>query len=429
MLVLLISGVLAVGAGALVGAPWVAFWGYNGALALLFCLDFLRAPGKQDFLAARSWEGLLELGRETEVTVTVNSRLPRPVRLKLCDTPPESFLGGRAAEERECPASGRTALVYAVTPTQRGGFSFGGCYAEARGRMGLCVRRFVLPCPGEAAVYPDLAPMRRYRLLAARRQLDREDQAARRARGGGAEFAGIREYTPDDDPRKINWMATARARKLMSNQYDTERSRPVMLAVDLGRWMGAGVGAVTRLDRAAEMAAALAQAALSSGDRVGLTLYDTAVRAYLKPDRGSAQINRILGLLYKARAGRLESSLPELSAHLSRRMRHRGFVCVFTYLDGEEAAAEAGRALLSLSRRHSVLVASLTDPAIGALAGQKAGTLPDLYLKASASYRAAAERTAERFLRARGVQCLTGDPAGMLPALVRSYAREIAFRS
>ncbi|MDR3206834.1 MAG: DUF58 domain-containing protein, partial [Oscillospiraceae bacterium] len=333
---LLVVGVAAVGVGALVGVPGVVFWGYNGALVALFAADMLVTPGKRVFSAARRWEGSFELGRETVVTVTADNGGSHALRLKLCDTPPETFVGGGASEVCDCLPLGAAVFSYAVTPTQRGSFAFGGLHAEVRGRLGLCTRRFALACPGEAVVYPDLNPMRKYRLLAARRQLDREDQTARRVRGGGTEFAGIREYSPDDDTRKVNWMATARARKLMSNQYDTERSRPVMLAVDLGRWMGAGIGAVTRLDRAAEMVAALAQAALSSGDRVGLVLYDTEVRAYLKPDKGSAQINRILSLLYKARAGRVESSLPALSACLSRRVRHRGFVCVFTYLDGAE---------------------------------------------------------------------------------------------
>ncbi|MDR3206722.1 MAG: hypothetical protein LBT60_00125, partial [Oscillospiraceae bacterium] len=66
--------------------------------------------------------------------------------------------------------------------------------------------------------------------------------------------------------------------------------------------------------------------------------------------------------------------------------------------------------------------------AIGALADKRADTLTDLYLKAAAGYRAAAERTAGRFLGAHGVRGLTGDPTGMLPVLVRNYAREVAFR-
>ncbi len=418
---LLLGGAPAIGAGALIGAPWVLFWAYNAALFFLFWLDVWLSPRRADFAAQRTFDGAFELRRESVVRVTVFSRVQRPVHLRLCDAPPESFEWAREIAEKDCPPAGSAALLYAVRPTLRGIFRFGGCHIEVRGRMGLCVRQFVLPCPGEAPVYPDLGPMRKYRLLAARRQLNRDDLSAHRVRGVGSEFAGIREYTPDDDTRKINWMATARTGKPMTNIFDVERNQQIMLAVDMGRWMDAPMGEVTRLDRAVELAAAMAQVALSSGDRVGLVLFDAEVRSYLKPGKGTAHMNRVLELLYMARTSRCESSLFDMSAFVSARMRHRGLVCVFSYLDGEEAAQEAGRALFSMGRRHAVLYASLADPTLAALSDAVADSARALYDKAAAIFRVTAEQEASRTMQSRGIACLSAEPSRLLSLLVRRY--------
>ena len=422
MVTLLLCGVPAIGLGALLGEPWMLFWVCNLVTVTLFLFDLFRAPRRKDFTAVRFWEGSFELYREHSVTLHIENGTNRTLCLQLCDTPPESFRWTRTPLPVSCGPNAMAPASYAVLPTQRGAFRFGSCHVEVSGPMGLCVRRFALSCEqAEAPVYPDLEPMRKYRLLASRRQLNREDQSAHRVRGGGAEFAGIREYTPDDDTRKINWMATARTGKPMSNLYDVERNQQVMLALDLGRWMDAPLGPVTRLDRATELCAAVAQAAISSGDRVGLVLFDTEVRAFLKPGKGQTQMNRLLDMLYKARAGRHESSLGDMAAHVMQRMRHRGLVCVFSYLDGAEAAAQAAFSLWSLSRRHAVLFASLSDPTLHELSETSASDLPALYLKASAIYRTGAERDAARRMRGQGMRCLSAEPTRLLGLTVRQY--------
>ena len=52
----------------------------------------------------------------------------------------------------------------------------------------------------------------------------------RRARGPlglGTELESVRDYLPDDDIRQVNWRATARLGRPMSNQYRIEQDRDV----------------------------------------------------------------------------------------------------------------------------------------------------------------------------------------------------------
>ncbi|MDR2670414.1 MAG: DUF58 domain-containing protein [Oscillospiraceae bacterium] len=421
MALLLMATLFTVAIGAPLGLSSQLLMISDTVLLLLYAVDVLISPRRRHFAAVRSFSDSFELRRETLVTATVENKSRQRVSMRIIDTPPATFLWEHTPQAEHCPPGGRLEIRYAARPTQRGRFSFGDCHVEIRGRLGLCTRRFALPCPDSVPVYPDLGPMRKYRMLASRRQLARADASVHRVRGVGTEFTGIREYTPDDDIRKINWMATARAGRPMTNVYDVERGQQIILAIDTGRWMEAPMGDVTRLDRAAETAAALAQVALSSGDRVGLVLYGAEVTTFLPPDKGARHMARLLELLYKVSAARVESSLTDLAAFLETRVRRRAFVCLFSYLDGAEAAHAAGAALARTARRHAVLCASLSNPELSAMAAQPSDDMPALYHKAAAIYRSESEQEAVPTLRRAGIHCHAADPARLLSYLVRQY--------
>jgi uncharacterized protein (DUF58 family) len=421
MALLLMATLFTVAIGAPLGLSSQFLMISDTVLLLLYAADVLVSPRQRHFTAVRSFSDSFELRRETFVTVTVKNESRRGVSVKVIDTPPATFLWEHMPEAVHCPAGEQREIRYAARPTQRGRFSFGDCHVEIRGRLGLCTRRFALPCPDSVPVYPDLGPMRKYRMLASRRQLSRVDTSIHRVRGAGTEFTGIREYTPDDDTRKINWMATARVGRPMTNVYDVERGQQIILALDTGRWMESPMGEVTRLDRATEIAAALAQVALSSGDRVGLILYGAEVTAFLPPGKGARHMARLLELLYKASAARVESSFADLAAFLETRVRRRAFVCLFSYLDGKEAAGAAGAALAQTARRHAVLCVSLSNPALSVMAAQPSDDMPALYRKAAAIHRSESEQEAVSALRRGGADGRAADPARLLSYLVRQY--------
>src|SRR5262249_11923195 len=117
---------------------------------------------------------------------------------------------------------------------------------------------------------------------------------SRRSLGLGTEFDSLRDYHPDDDPRRINWRATARAGRPISHEFRVEQDRPVVLLLDTGRRLTAprpstspdgGVVTVTRLEVAFGAAVALAQAVTRLGDRVGVIAYDREIRTRLPARR------------------------------------------------------------------------------------------------------------------------------------------------
>ena len=124
----------------------------------------------------------------------------------------------------------------------------------------------------------------------ARRSARSAEEGRTRARLGlGTEFETVREYSPDDDVRQINWMATSRVGRPMSNQYRVDENRDLLCMVDGGRLMAAPLAGGTRLDVALDAVAALAVAADDAGDRVGAMAFDSAVRRVLAPRRRGAE--------------------------------------------------------------------------------------------------------------------------------------------
>jgi uncharacterized protein (DUF58 family) len=97
--------------------------------------------------------------------------------------------------------------------------------------------------------------------------------------GGSSEFETISEYQLGDNPRSINWSATARTggQHILKNTRLTETNLAVFLVVDLSHSMDFGTVRVTKRRLAAEISAILAHAAWRCHDRVGFIGYGSQV--------------------------------------------------------------------------------------------------------------------------------------------------------
>ena len=91
----------------------------------------------------------------------------------------------------------------------------------------------------ELLVYPDLPAARRLALAVRPGRFRESGERSRGPLGLGTEFESIRDYLPDDDIRQVNWPATVRMGRPMSNQYRVEQDRDVICVLDCGRLMAA----------------------------------------------------------------------------------------------------------------------------------------------------------------------------------------------
>jgi uncharacterized protein (DUF58 family) len=271
----------------------------------------------------------------------------------------------------------------------------------------------------ELTVYPDLPAARRLASTVRAGRFRDEGLRRRGPLGLGTEFESVRDYSPDDDIRQVNWRASVRLDRPMSNQYRVERDRDVVCVVDCGRLMAAPFADRTRLDAALDAAVAVAAVSEVLGDRVGTIAFAREVLRSLPPRRAGAR--DVVQAVYDLEPQSVDSNY-ELAFQQVRGVK-RALVFVFTDLLEESAARPLLDALPVLARRHAVVVASAADPDIDKLVREPAGDVPGIYRAAVALDVLAARARVVSQLRRAGADVAEAPPTTLAAACVRAYLR------
>ena len=272
----------------------------------------------------------------------------------------------------------------------------------------------------EVLVYPDLPAARALALAVRTGRFRDPGRLTRGPLGLGTDFESIRDYTPDDDIRQVNWLATARLDRPMSNQYRVEQDREVMCVVDTGRLMAAPLGTtVTRLDAALDAAVAVALVADELGDRCGALAFDHAVRRHLRPRRSGGPA--VVRALFDLEPTRGDSDY-ELAFRTVGGTK-RALVLVLTDLLEEAAAGPLVEAVPVLARKHAVVVASASDPDLQAAVSASPNRPLDVYTAAVAVEVLEARAHVAHLLRRAGAEVVEADPKRLGAACVGAYLR------
>ena len=290
--------------------------------------------------------------------------------------------------------------------------------ARVRGPLGLARHDHAIGDAQELLVYPDLPAARRLALAVRMGRFRESGHRSRGPLGLGTEFESIRDYLPDDDIRQVNWPATVRLGRPMSNQYRIEQDRDVICVLDCGRLMAAPLsGGATRLDAAIDAATAVGLVADELGDRCGTVAFEATVMRRLSPRRngGEALVRAVFDLHPTPVDADYELAFQTVASS------KRALVIVFTDLIEEVAARSLVAAVPVLSRRHEVVIAGVVDPDLDALLRAQPLHELDVYRSAAAlDVLAARERAAGR-VRAAGARVIETAPAELGRACVGAY--------
>lgn len=370
------------------------------AVATVAIVDAALAPPSAQLTWTRNHEAKLSLGAWNPVTLALQNATGRRVILRVRDAVPAALIPEGEATNGECGAGELWTLSYRVFPVHRGDYSFGAISARYLGPLGLVWRQHATEQQDQIKVYPNLLAIRSYEALVRRGQLEEIGLRNSRRWGSGTEFERLRDYTTDDEYRRINWAATARRHRPVAIDFQTERSQNVILAVDMGRLMstrvstlthrtltpqpplpraGEGPGvrvrpgarvdiALTRLDYALNAALLIAFVSQQYGDRVGLLAFSDRVSRYVAPAAGRRHFLTILEALYNLEAEPTEANYAEALTYLAIRSPRRSLVVMFTDIAEPEAALALVTSAAHLARRHLPLVVTLRDPSVEELA-------------------------------------------------------------
>jgi uncharacterized protein (DUF58 family) len=239
-------------------------------------------------------------------------------------------------------------------------------------------------------------------------------------RGQGTEFDSLREYVRGDDVRSIDWRATARRNDLVVRTWRPERDRRVVILIDSGRTSAARIANEPRIDTAFEASLLLAALATRAGDRVDAVIYDRRVRARVQGASGAELLSRMVNAMAPVEPELIEvdwSRVPSLVRSVTSR---HALVVLLTSLD----SAGGSRALLGmlpqLTRKHTVIVSSVTDPSV-LEASRERGDRDSVYRAASAERAILDTARVSAAIRQLGADVVTGAPSELPPALADRY--------
>lgn len=181
-------------------------------------------------------------------------------------------------------------------------------------------------------------------------------------KGRGMDFDRVREYSPGDEVRTIDWNVTARTGKLFVKRFTEERELTILLAVDVSASGFFGSTAQSKREYTAEVASVLAFSARRNNDKVGLVLFTGAVEHYVPPAKGRGHILRVIrDILFYQPKGRGTDAGAALD-FTNRVLRRRAVVFLlsdFCLPDGPEALRPR---LAVTNKRHDLVAVAVNDP-------------------------------------------------------------------
>jgi uncharacterized protein (DUF58 family) len=407
--------------GLVVPHGWLAGAGFLAVVAALVVreagiLRRLAPPSAVRVLPPR-----LAHGEVVDIALRLHNPGSTSLRLELRDEVPEAFDPLTALTPVEIGPSAGVDCRYQVRPIRRGTHVFGRLTIRVERAAGLVCRELAVPLPDRVKVYPMFRGVDDTDLLA---RIDPHETVVRRPRrlaGSGTEFESLRPYQTGDDPRRMDWKATARRGIPIARRFQIERGQQVAAFLDAGRLMAGEIDGCTRLDHAMNATVLLAHALRHRGDTLAVACFSNRIEAFLPPQRGPGLVPRVLDVLCNVEAQPVESDYWQVTAEMMGRLRRRSLVIVFTEVLDPSSSTGLLNNLKRAAARHLVLGVVLSDPRLIEIARSEPESTEALYRKAAACDLLRRRRHALERMRASGVMILETEPARLGVRLVRRY--------
>jgi uncharacterized protein (DUF58 family) len=401
---------------------WTVFWAVELVVIAVFLADAFAGQAPRRIGVRRELPGALRVGDEATMAWTIDNRGRSAVRVSVTDALWPSLNASRRRVDATLPAGGRLRATATLQPSRRGRFPLDDISVRVRSPLGFAVRHHTQRVEGLVRVYPAF-PSRDAVQLRLKQVRTPDSAQLLRSRGGNTEFHQLREYTPDDEFRSIDWAATARARRPIVREHRIERDQTVMILLDNGRVMAGSVGGVPRVEHAMDAVLGLTAIAIQLGDRVGLMSFDSQVRSLVVPSASHVQRSRVAEAMYLLDAELAESAYGPAFAYATAHLRRRALYVVLTDLAEAVVADQLVPPLRTLVRTHLVIVAAVEDPVVAAWSRDltSAEPLEGVYRAAAAISALESRRRAAATLRAAGAMVIDAQPGKLATDVVDAY--------
>jgi uncharacterized protein (DUF58 family) len=356
------------------------------------------------------------LGRAQPACFTFRNDSARAVAMEYAPVLPEGFEPLPQTRKVVAPAHGVGRDSFLLMPVQLGRQSCRAVRARLRGPLGLAWWSRELRPSIQLSIAPDTLARAR-----ARPRGYPSGVRVARALGAGAELYQLRGYRYGDPVARIDWKATARARRLVTREFSEDQHLDIVIAIDAGRFSRVRLGALDRFGLYANAAARFAELATPNDDRIGLLVFADRPLVTCAPARGLAGVTRMRQALEAVRLEPAEADPTAAAVRIRAMLRRRGLVVLLTDLEDANLADPLAKAVRLLTPPHFVVVAGVRGTEIAALALKEAREWSDPWIALAAQEHEARIALQRLLLRRLGTAVIVAPPESLERTLLAQY--------
>jgi len=355
-----------------------------------------------------------------DIDVELRAANPSFIELRgveVVDFYPPSFrlTSGSNSAMLSIPGHGEAVLKYGVRPTSVGEHAFDHIHIVVRDLGAIFYYEADVHLRSVVHVKPQI--QRISTPFAATVMSSYSGVITSRRKGEGFEFADIREYTPSDGYRKIEWNATARLGKIMVRETLAETFLNVMTVIDASKTMIYGIRGRTKLDYSARAVATLLNYLCRRGDFIGLTVYD-GVNVRVSPlARGRLHLFRLLDQLGSLNPlGESKDGFPSAirRAVVEGGVRGRGLFFIVSDLEGDLSRLTDQLRVVKAMRSEVVLI----SPYSPLFEVEELTGVDKIAYRIHASYSWSQRAVSVKAIERLGIPVFHVGPADLIPGLL-----------
>lgn len=349
------------------------------SLAFLTLVDFfLLYHSKKAVSGQRMTQERLSSFDQNTISIRLENHYNFPIDYEVLDELPEQFQIFDFSFKGRLGAKKEKKIHYTLQPTQRGLYEFGNTNVLVQTPLAILQRRIICHTTSKIKVYPSFLKLNQYSLLNFKTQIHELGQAKIRKIGHSMEFEQIKNYVAGDDIRTINWKSTAKHQKLMVNQYVDEKAQQIYCAIDKGRLMKMPFEGLSLLDYAINASLILSNIILQNQDRAGVFGFSNQIDHFIKAERRTNQLQKILENLYNIQSDFKESDFGQLYANLKISVPQRSLIVLFTNFESLDSMHRQLPYLKAINKNHLLLTVFFKDTVLEETLQNKKETI-DIY--------------------------------------------------
>jgi uncharacterized protein (DUF58 family) len=393
----------------------------DAIVPLIALIDLFTLPGVKALSVQRETTRIASLRKNHRVTLHITNTSNRRVLAWIKDDVPQEFEAHPKEFILRLGPRSRTTVHYEMQASRRGAYQLEHIHVRFRSLLGFWQRFVAYPAESAIHVYPDMKQLSEYALLARTNRLSL--MGVRRTRKVGAEndFERLRDYTPDDNYKFIDWRASARRRKLTVKDFQTSQSQRIVFLIDCGRLMTSEASGLSLLDHALNAAIMLSYVALRQGDNVGMIAFSDRIHTFVPPQGGMKHMNQLLHASFDRFPQLVESRYDEAFLYLGSHVRKRSLVVLISNIIDEVNAHQVHSYLSTLVGKHLPLGVLMRDHRLFDAADRVPENDAELFRAAAAAEILTWRHQVLRDLEHQGVLALDVFPEDMTAPLVNRY--------